>query len=391
MTKHTWTIEDHGEDLCLDQLDLHPGNVGGAAAGYRVVKRTLRTGMSKGVDLVEVDNGAFRFVVLPTRGMGLWNAQLGDVQLGWRSPVRGPVHPALVNLADEGGLGWLRGFDELLCRCGLESNGAPEYHPNGTLRYGLHGRIANTPAHSVQVTIDGDTGEIAVVGIVDETRMFGSKLRLASTIATRVGQPGLTITDTITNLSAEPGELELLYHVNFGVPLVGAGARLLLPVKKLAPRDAASAAELPEWNVYKPSSPGLPEAALYFDLAADAQGRTQAVLCGAGGDCGVSLKFNKNQLPCFTLWKNRQAECDGYVTGLEPAINFPNVKSFERQMGRVAVLAPGQSRSYEVAIEAHGDAAGVQAAAAAVSALQAAVAPEICSGPDPAWAPASPT
>ena len=102
------------------------------------------------------------------------------------------------------------------------------------------------------------------------------------------------------------------------------------------------------------------------------------------------MKFNKNQLPCFTLWKNRQAECDGYVTGLEPAINFPNVKSFERQMGRVAVLAPGESRSYEVAIEAHGDAAGVQAAAAAVSACRPRSA-EICSGPDPAWAPASPT
>ncbi len=87
------------------------------------------------------------------------------------------------------------------------------------------------------------------------------------------------------------------------------------------------------------------------------------------GDRGVSLKFNTNQLPCFTLWKNRQAECDGYVTGLEPGINFPNVKSFERRMGRVAVLAPGESRTYHVAIEAHGDAAAVKAAAAAVQSL----------------------
>ncbi len=261
MTKHTWTIEDRGEDLYLDQLDLRPGHVGGPATGYHVVKRTLQTGMSKGVDVVEVDNGAFRFVVIPTRGMGLWKAGLGEMQLAWRSPVRGPVHPALVNLADEGGLGWLRGFDELLCRCGLESNGAAEYNANGTLRHGIHGRIANTPAHNVQVTIDGDTGEIAVVGIVDETRLFGNKLRLATTITTRVGQPGLAITDTITNLSAEPGELELLYHFNLGVPLLTAGAKVLLPVKKMAPRDAAAAADLPDWTVYKPPAPGMPEAA----------------------------------------------------------------------------------------------------------------------------------
>ena len=190
MTKHTWTIEDHGEDLYLDKLDLRPGHVGGPAAGYHVVKRTLQTGLSKGVDVIEVDNGTFQFVVIPTRGMGLWRASLGEVQLGWRSPVRGPVHPALVNLAEEGGAGWLRGFDELLCRCGLESNGAPEFNANGTLRYGIHGRIANTPAHSVQVTIDGDTGEIAVVGMVDETRLFGPKLRLATTITTRSGPAG---------------------------------------------------------------------------------------------------------------------------------------------------------------------------------------------------------
>jgi hypothetical protein len=388
MNKRTWTIEDDDEGLYLEQLDLQPGHVGGPAAGYRVVKRTLQTGLSKGVDVIEVDNGVFQFVVIPTRGMGLWRASLGEVQLAWRSPVRGPVHPALVNLADEGGLGWLRGFDELLCRCGLESNGAPERNPDGTLRYGLHGRIANTPANKVQVAIDRDSGEITVVGVVDETRLFGNKLRLATTITTRVGQPGLSIADTITNLSAEPGELELLYHFNLGVPLLGPGAKVLLPVKKMAPRDAAAAADLPDWTLYKPPAPGLPEAAHYFQLAADAQGQTQAVLCGAAGDRGVSLKFNTGELPCFTLWKNRQAPADGYVTGLEPGINFPNAKSFERHSGRVAVVSPGESRTYHVAIEVHGDAAGVEAAAAAVKTLQGAATPEFRSEPDPAWSPA---
>ena len=30
-----------------------------------------------GVDIVEIDNGKFRFIVVPTRGMGLWKAWLG--------------------------------------------------------------------------------------------------------------------------------------------------------------------------------------------------------------------------------------------------------------------------------------------------------------------------
>ena len=47
----------------------------------------------------------------------------------------------------------------------------------------------------------------------------------------------------------------------------------------------------------------------------------------------MSIKFNKRQLPCFTLWKNRQAAVDGYVTGLEPATNYPNPKPFEKEKG----------------------------------------------------------
>ena len=80
----------------------------------RVSKRTLRGGRREGVDVVEVDNGRLRFVAMPTRGMGIWRASCGDVQLGWKSPVKGPVHPAFVPLWEASGIGWLDGFDELL-------------------------------------------------------------------------------------------------------------------------------------------------------------------------------------------------------------------------------------------------------------------------------------
>ena len=53
------------------------------------------------------------------------------VEVGWQSPVDGPVHPQFVPLADPSGLGFLDGFDELIVRCGLESNGAPEFDERG--------------------------------------------------------------------------------------------------------------------------------------------------------------------------------------------------------------------------------------------------------------------
>ena len=207
MAKKTWILTDVDQDLYVERLTLTPSDVGGPAAGYTVTKRRLRGGLREGVNVIEVDNGRFRFVVVPTRGMGIWRAEQDDVLLGWKSPVKGPVHPAFVRLQEASGIGWLDGFDELLVRCGLESNGAPEKNADGTLRYGLHGKIANLPAHQVQISIDGDAGEIAVTGTVDEARMFGNKLRLTSTVTTQVGQSGLTITDRVTNLSAEPARV----------------------------------------------------------------------------------------------------------------------------------------------------------------------------------------
>jgi len=387
MTKKMWTLCDVDEDIYVDEITVSPDQVGGSASGYAITKHTLRGGLREGVDIIEVDNGVFRFVVVPTRGMGIWNALCGSIRLGWNSPVRGPVHPAFVHLDEPSGIGWLDGFDELLVRCGLESNGAPEFKPDGSLRHVLHGKIANIPAHKVEVSVDGESGELIVTGVVDEARLFGNKLRLTSTISTRVGRLGLTVRDVVTNLSAEPGELELLYHINFGMPLVGPGAKVVLPVLKAAPRDAAAVGNLAEWDTYGPESPGAAEAVFFFDLAADAQGDTRVLLRNASADQGVSLAFNKRQLPCFTLWKNRQAAIDGYVTGLEPATNYPNRKSFEKEQGRVVVLPPGESRTFEVAMEVHPDAQSVAAATRAVGELQRLAAPTILPQPDPKWAP----
>jgi len=385
MARMSWTLIDREADAYLDELSVGPEDVEGEATGYSVVKRTLRGGRSEGVDVVEIDNGAFRFVVIPTRGMGVWRAALGELSLGWNSPVPGPVHPGLVRLWDPSGIGWLDGFDEMLVRCGLESNGAPEFNADGSLRYPLHGRIANTPAHKLELTIDGDEGEITLTGEVDEARLFGNKLRLSATYTTRVGQPGFDLLDEVTNLSAEPGDLELLYHINFGVPLLNPGSKVVVPAVRLAPRDEVAMGNVPEWDTYGPETPGAPEAVFFLDLAGDSEGNTEAVLRSRAANQGVRLKFNKNQLPCFTVWKNRQAVVDGYVTGLEPATNFPNPKSFEKSQGRVVELAPGASRSFEITLEAMGDAASVQAACESVAEFQQGTDPEVLAQPDPIW------
>ncbi|OHB76635.1 MAG: hypothetical protein A2W31_10555 [Planctomycetes bacterium RBG_16_64_10] len=387
MAKKTWTLTDVENDVYVEDLSILPSHVGGSATDYSVRKRTLRGGLRDGVDVVEGVAGACRLTLIPTRGMGIWRAWVGDVPIGWQSPIRGPVHPRYVPLADPGGLGWLDGFDELLVRCGLESNGAPDFDTAGRLRYPLHGRIANRPAHKLDVTVDGDTGEIAVTGHVDESRFHFQKLRLTSTVTVRPGAPMVRVDDQVTNLSGDPAAMQLLYHVNFGAPVLDAGARLILPAKSIAPRDLVAAEHMDHWDQYAPPQPKFTEQVSFFELLADRNGMTRTVLRNAAGTLGISLVFSTKELPCFTQWKNTPAAADGYVTGLEPGTNFPNARSFEASQGRVVPLAPGQAATFHLQLEVHTDAPQVAAAEQAVAQLQAGKKAVVLDRPQRGWSP----
>ena len=350
--------------------------------GWSVGKYTLRGGLSDGVDVVELNNGRLSISILPTRGMGLWRGTCDGLDLGWKSPVAQPVHPAFVNALDRGGIGWLAGFNEWLCRCGLDANGPPS--AEGT----LHGRIANIPAHYVDVSISTDgAGTISVSGVVDETMMFGPCLRLKTTVQTTAGSNRLTIIDELTNLAGTKREMELLYHTNVGGPFLEAGSRFVAPVVAVAPRDKTAAAGIDSFSKYVGPVAGYAEQVFYCELAADKTGRTQTMLVNAAGDKGLSLAYDTRQLPCFALWKNTQAEADGFCTGLEPATNFPNLKEFERQQGRVMVLPPGGKHTAVLEIGVHSSREMVRGVEQEIAALQKGHEPKVHSQAREGWSP----
>ncbi|MGB9689891.1 aldose 1-epimerase family protein [Thermogutta sp.] len=387
MAQQKWVITDVSRGIWVEQLTLTHDIAPAIPEGVTITKRTLHGGRSEGVETIEVHNGRLRVVVLPTRGMGIWRAWCGDLELGWKAPIRGPVHPRWVNLWEPSGLGWLDGFDELFVRCGLESNGAPEFDDRGVLRYPLHGKIANLPASRVEIVADDETGQVSICGEVLETRLFFNKLKLSTAISTLPNSCELAVTDTVTNLAAVPGEMELLYHINFGRPVLEPGSRVILPVKRLAPRDAVAAPEIDRWDRYGPETPGKPETVYFIQPLGDGKGFTQAVLHNETGTRGVRVGFNVHELPYFTLWKNEQPFCDGYVTGLEPAVNFPNRRSFEKSKGRVITLQPGESRSFTVTIAALCSSEAVSSARSEILWLQGSTAPEVLREPWPEWSP----
>jgi hypothetical protein len=333
----------------------------GMPAPWSIRKLTLRGGRQEGVDVILVDNGRLTFTVIPTRGMGILEATCDDVRLGWDSPVKEVVHPHFISLGSRGGLGWLEGFNEFLVRCGFEWAGHPgrdEFVNNvgdrAEMDLTLHGKAGNLPASEVEVVVDlVPPHRLRVRGRVDERMFYGPQLSMWTEVATDPGSTVFRVQDVLKNEGAHEQEFQLIYHFNFGPPLLGAGARFVGAVERVTPFNDHAAKSVAAFADYGPPAPGFIEQVYCLRPLADSAGNAMMMLLNARGDRAASLLYKATQLPYFTLWKNLAAVEEGYVTGLEPGTGFPYQRRLERQAGRVPKLKPGESREFGVDIAFH--------------------------------------
>jgi hypothetical protein len=365
-------------------IDVESWQIGaretGVAPGvpWSVRRQRLHGGKQEGVDLIVIDNGRLQITIVPTRGMGILQVVMGDLRLGWESPVREVVHPKYVNLEARGGLGWLEGFNEWLARCGLEWAGHPgpdrfvnNVGEQAEMSLTLHGKVANIPASEVEVIVEREPRpRIRVRGRVDERAFYGPKLELWTEVWTEPGSTTFRIEDALANRGAFEQEFQLLYHVNYGRPLLGPGARFSAALGRVTPFNAHAAKDVAGYADYAGPMRGFIEQVYNLHPLADGDGRAMLMLRNAAGDRGVSMGFAVAELPYVTLWKNLTAIEEGYVTGLEPGTGFPYTRRLEREAGRVPKLKPGETRRFGIDIGVHTTAAGVRAADEQITRIQ---------------------
>jgi hypothetical protein len=164
--------------------------------------------------------------------------------------------------------------------------------------------------------------------------------------------------DAVTNRGGQRQEFQMLYHTNFGPPLLEEGSRLLAPVETVTPMTDHAAKDVKRYDQFPGPTPGFAQQVYAIRPLADGSGRTLAVLRNKAGDRAASMRFDTRELPHLTLWKSTASREDGYVVGIEPGTNHPNNRSFERKHGRVSSLSPGQSHymMIEYAVHAGNDA-----------------------------------
>lgn len=346
---------------------------------------TLVEGQENGTRAFRLRTGTgLEFLSAADRGLDLVAAEWQGRSLCWQSAA-GAAHPSFYEPA---GLGWLRTFPGgLLATCGLTWFGAPHHDPPAAVEgpdLGLHGRAHHLPAREVRYGGEwqGDDYEMYLEGRLVQWMLHGPHLELQRRLSARLGENKLRLRDVVTNCGALPQEHMLLYHCNLGYPLVDAGARYLFPSKTVLARNPWAWEALPEWNVVAPPTPENAERVYYHDLAADAEGRTCVALVNRvtdpGQPLGLALRFSHTALPWLVQWKN--AVPRSYVTGLEPATNWVDGRPREREAGRLIVLEPGESRTYELEFEVLTTEAEIAAVEAEVSALTGGQPPEL--GPE---------
>jgi hypothetical protein len=290
--------------------------------------------------------------VVIDRGLDIVDAFFNQHSLAWISHAGVTAPRPDANT----GLEWLWTFSGgLLTTCGLTHVGGPESDEFGDR--GLHGRASNIPAEVesiVQPDLRAGRLDMSITAVIRQSRVFGPNLELRRTISSTLGEPGLRIHDVVTNMANTKTPHMLLYHCNYGWPLVDDGTKIVwrgtCESRGLDMDNAIFNSRHDFRTCQKPleNHRAGGEACGFIDVAPDKDGMCTVGLHNEKLGLAVATRYRKKQLPCLANWQHWGP--GEYVTGLEPGTNPPTGQAAARKQKRLIHLGPGKSRTYDLEI-----------------------------------------
>jgi len=163
-------------------------------------------------------------------------------------------------------------------------------------------------------------------------------------------RPEIIIEDSVENIGSITSPLMILYHMNFGFPLLDSESELLVGRAKTIPRDEEAMKGFDNFSRFSEPIEQFKEKVYFHDIEADNQGNCNVALVNKafnnGQGLGVAIKFNKNSLPYLIQWK--QMGAGEYVCGIEPANSLVRGRDIERKEKTLKFIKPGQKISYRL-------------------------------------------
>jgi hypothetical protein len=255
---------------------------------------TLEGGKEKGIDVIDCDNGKLRFLLNVSKACDVMQLYHEGQNTSFISKNGFTLREPPFGNRFEGGM---------LYTCGLDNvGGMRDGNP-------VHGSLHNIPAEIVRAECN-DEG-IVVEAIIRDTALFGKNLVLRRRIYSAIGSDSLRLEDTLVNEGYRTENYCVLYHVNFGYPLLDEGARIVADVAKCDPRtdwareNVATVCEITE---------PLPEQKETCYFLTFNQPRISLINDKLGKS--VTLSYSGDTLPHFVEWKSMA--CGTYALGFEP-------------------------------------------------------------------------
>ena len=317
---------------------IRKGYIGNPAQLVTLRRVTVEEGKARGTQIIEVKNAeGFEVDILPDSGLDLGQCRYLGRNMSWTSK-NGPDSPMIFSAGEGAFPHQFPGG--LLYTCGLRSAGyanedAGEYHP-------LHGRYHSKAAEQVCAEIEED--EIVVRGTIRETMMFGHVLEVKRTIRIPVFGASVKLSDVVTNLTPRDEEIMMIYHCNFGYPLLSEQAKLTLPEERnVIARTPYAEAGLGKECAFTEPDPTVEEQ-VYFHVMKECRARLENPELGVA----MSLSWSGETLPYLSEWKSMGS--GDYALGLEPTNSFQMGRHDERENGTLPVLKAFESVRNEVEI-----------------------------------------
>ncbi len=234
----------------------------------------------------------------------------------------------------------------LLKTCGLLNIG-PESVDEG-VRHALHGNIGHAPAANLSAKAKwvGDDYHLSVSGTMQDTRMFSYNLTLEREISTTLCAKEVVLKDAITNMTSTAEDFMILYHFNFGYPLLADGVRIVKGGGGVKPRNDRAAAGLNNWDKFTAPEVGFIEQVYYHENTVCKDGYSTVGVINDELKLGVYLKYSAKNLPMFVQWKNPLAH--EYALGIEPSNCYLDGRALEKQKGTIQTIQPFETLDYEL-------------------------------------------
>jgi hypothetical protein len=305
---------------------------------------SFHEGRASGMKGYDIKNGDLRFQVSVDKCLDIVDFSYRGMNINFLAKQGLIGRPDYDTHGEEGPKSLMGG---LLFTCGLENTCIPCEDEKG--HYPMHGRIRSTPAEHVSADADwiDDKYVLSVSGKMREAEIFGKNLTLKRRIETVYGENKITIIDSIENNAFKAEPMMLLYHFNFGYPLLDENAVVLLPTLKTTPRDKEAQKDLDKWNKMESPVDNEPERVYLHELAADQNGDSFACIFNMQKNIGIKIKFNKLYLPKFVQWKSIAS--GDYVMGLEPTNS--DVYGRKHEGSQIHKLMPFETEEIKIELE----------------------------------------